>query len=122
MKTGKFTALFFLMCSLVVFSESLSAAPAKLMAGTARVNITPKDNGVIHDSLYARSLVLDVNGQRLAIISFDLGGYTNNNLLKICKEKFGISQLLLCPSHTHSGAQSRDRSIQENQMVRVIEL
>jgi neutral ceramidase len=123
MKTKIILALFLLTAIELTDSFSSFAAPGKLMVGTAKVNITPKDNGVvIHDSLYARSIVIDVNGQRLAVISFDLGGYTNNNLLKICREKYGISQLLLCPSHTHSGGQSRDRSILENQMVRVIDL
>jgi neutral ceramidase len=122
MKKIKLFAALLLICSVFIPTNKLFAINGKLLAGTAKVNITPKNGGTVHDSLYARSLVLDVNGQRIAIISIDLGGYSNNNLLKICKEKFGISQLFLCPSHTHSGAQDRNPKILENQLVGAIDL
>ena len=121
MKKKNLVIALLLACSILIPTSKLFAVPGKFMAGTAKVNITPK-TGVVHDSLYARSLVLDMNGQRLAMIAIDLGGYNNPNLVKICKEKFGISQLLLCPSHTHSGAQERGTNTLENQMIRVIEL
>jgi len=122
MKTIKFFIVLITANILLFNSALLSAANEKLMAGTAKVNITPKDNGIIHDSLYARSLVLEADGHRIAFISIDLGGYTNNNLLKISKDKFGITQLFICPSHTHSGAQPKDKTILENQLIKVLDL
>ena len=120
----KMTLNFFLLIFCIVFiSQTLSAVSGKLLAGTAKVNITPEKYELpIHDSLYARSLVMDVNGLRLAFISIDLGGYTNDNLIKICKEKYGISQLFICPSHTHSGARNRNTNILEDQLVLAIDL
>ena len=46
--------------------------------------------------------MLDVNGERLAIVAVDLGVYTSKRLVEVCKEKFGISHLVLCSSHNHS--------------------
>jgi neutral ceramidase len=120
MKTKRLLVLFFLLCCLVISSNKVYGESGKLLAGTAKVNITPGDRGPVHDSLYARCLVLDANGQRLAFVSIDLGGYTNKNLIKICKEQFGISQLFFCPSHTHSGAESKDKNILENQLKSVV--
>ena len=75
----------------------------ELKAGTAKVSITPDDSKMpVHDKVYARSLVLDVNGERLAIVAVDLGVYTSKRLVEVCKEKFGISHLVLCSSHNHS--------------------
>ena len=40
----------------------------ELRAGTAKVSITPEDGKKpVHDKVYARSLVLDVDGERVAI-------------------------------------------------------
>jgi GH43 family beta-xylosidase len=81
----------------------------KLRAGTAKVNITPAaaTNRSVHDSLYARSLILDVNSRRIAFLSFDLGGYTNPALLETLKRKHNLDELYFCPSHTHSGASDK---------------
>ncbi|MDR2499234.1 MAG: neutral/alkaline non-lysosomal ceramidase N-terminal domain-containing protein [Tannerellaceae bacterium] len=83
----------------------------KLWAGTAKLNITPENpqNRTVHDSLYARSLILSLNGQRIAFLSFDLGGYTNDALLQSLKKKHNLSELYFCPSHTHSGASDRNK-------------
>lgn len=87
----------------------------KLMAGTAKVNITPSTDEPIHDSVYARSLVLESNGRRLAFVAVDLAVFTSERIGRICKEKFGISQLMLCSSHNHSEPQPADkRSFQGN--------
>ncbi len=75
----------------------------ELRVGTAKVSITPEDGKKpVHDKVYARSLVLDVDGERLAIVSVDLGIYTSEHLVAVCKERFGISHLVLSSSHTHS--------------------
>jgi hypothetical protein len=84
---------------------------SRLHAGTAKVNITPlkpANNKTVHDSLYARSLVLQQQDVRLAFVSLDLGGYTNPALLARLKQEFNLTELYFCPSHTHSGATDRD--------------
>ena len=80
-------------------------APGQLLAGTAKVSITPKTDEPIHDSVFARSLVLDGGGLRLAFVSVDLAVFTSERIERICKEKYGITQLMLCSSHTHSEPQ-----------------
>ena len=75
---------------------------AQLKAGTSKINITPKSDEPVHDSVYARSLVLDGNGQRLAFVSLDLAIFTSERIAKVCKEKYGITQVMLCASHNHS--------------------
>jgi hypothetical protein len=83
----------------------------KLRAGTAKVNITPtnlQNNRTVHDSLYARSLILETQGVRIAFLSFDLGGYTNPALLARLKKDYNLNELYFCPSHTHSGATDRE--------------
>ena len=76
-----------------------------LLAGTAKVNITPRTDEPVHDSIYARALVLDANGIRLAFVSVDLAVFTSDRIERTCKEKYGITQLMLCSSHTHSEPQ-----------------
>jgi hypothetical protein len=79
------------------------SAAGELKAGTAKVSITPDDGKKpVHDKVYTRSLVLDVDGERLAIVAVDLAIYTSERLVEVCKEKFEISHLVLCSSHTHS--------------------
>ncbi|MCW3092965.1 MAG: hypothetical protein JWP81_4034 [Ferruginibacter sp.] len=107
-----FIALFFLVG--VLQSNKIFAEDGKLLAGTAKVNITPKSNEPLHDSVYARSLVLDVNGKRLAFVSVDLAVFTSERVEKICKEKYGISQLMLCSSHNHSEPQKAGRSFSKD--------
>ena len=107
MKTTRFFfASIIIICTACLFKKACGQEP-KLMAGTAKVNITPTDQGPVHDSLYARSLVLEVSGTRIAFVSLDLIGYTNENLIGVCKKKYKIDQLYFCPSHTHSGASTR---------------
>src|SRR5450432_3624122 len=104
-----FIALFILWACSFQSNQSF-AQDGKLLAGTAKVNITPKSDEPLHDSVYARSLVLDINGQRLAFVSVDLAVFTSERVENICKEKFSISQMMLCSSHTHSEPQKADRS------------
>lgn len=74
----------------------------KLLAGTAKINITPKTTEPVHDSVYARSLVLDVNGKRLAFVSVDLAIFLSDRIERLCREKYGLSKVILSSSHTHS--------------------
>jgi neutral ceramidase len=94
----------------------------ELRAGTAKISITPEDVKMpVHDKVYARSLVLDVEGERLAIISVDLATYTSEHLMAVCKERFGISQLMLCSSHTHSGPGRDYAAFFEERLIQVVE-
>lgn len=78
---------------------------AQLLAGTSRINITPKTGEPIHDSVYARSLVLQAGATRLAFVSVDLAVFTSERVVRTCKEQYGITQLMLCSSHNHSEPQ-----------------
>ena len=75
----------------------------QLLAGTAKVSITPETDEPVHDPVYARSLVLEINGERLAFIAVDLGVFTSENVEKICREKFGVEKVFICSSHNHTG-------------------
>ena len=79
----------------------------RLMAGTAKINISPTtltNNRTLLDSLYARSLVLQWQDTRIAFISLDLGGYNSTELLNKLKKDYRLNEIYFCPSHTHSGA------------------
>ncbi len=102
-------------------SVGMSAA-AELRAGTAKVSITPDDVKLpVHDPCYARSLVLDVGGERVAMVAVDLGIYTSEHLVATCKERFGISHLVLSSSHTHSGPGRGHAAFFEERITRAVE-
>jgi hypothetical protein len=82
----------------------------QLLAGTAKVNITPSGDEPLHDSVYARSLVLEQDGHRLAFVSVDLAVFTSDRVGRICKEKYAIDRLMICSSHNHSEPQKGGRS------------
>lgn len=73
-----------------------------LLAGTAKINITPKTTETLHDSVYARSLVLDVKGKRLAFVAVDLAIFFSDHVVQACKQKYVLDQLIISSSHTHS--------------------
>ncbi|HXB06930.1 MAG TPA: hypothetical protein VNW04_07440 [Puia sp.] len=94
----------YLITLLIAITASLSTQ-AQLLAGTAKVNITPATAEPIHDSVFARTLVLENRGVKIAIVSVDLAVFTSDRLASACKAKYGITQLLLCSSHNHSEPQ-----------------
>ena len=88
----------------IAFSGNISAETVRLMAGTAKINITPPNPRYpVHDSLYARSLVLESNGTSIVFVSFDLVNYNNIPLAESLKKRYGFHDVYFCPSHTHSG-------------------
>lgn len=93
---------------LVMFLSVSVAAQAQktsLLAGTSKVNITPEHPYYpVHDSLYARSLVLEAGEVRIAFISLDLCVYNNKNIRKVLMQRYGLTELYWSLSHTHSGA------------------
>jgi len=107
-----FFSLFFLQVTRV------TADSGKLLVGTAKINITPKTNESVHDSVFARSLILDIQGKRVAFVSVDLAIFSSEKLVKTCKERYGISQLILSSSHTHSEPKENGKmAFQDNAFV-----
>ncbi len=96
---------------------SLPAAGQELLAGVARIEITPSSNGpmfgyanrkcglstAVHDPLYANAVVLQAGGQRVAIVALDLGSISSEALFRRAADELKIPVLLLSLSHTHSG-------------------
>ena len=88
----------------------------ELKAGVARVEITPSTfmpmygyakrkcgpaDGT-HDPLFAKVLVLESGGSRMAVVTADLGSLVSENLRRDVAARLGIPVLLLSASHTHS--------------------
>ena len=111
-------AILLLFC-IYFFSIESIAAGSVLMVGTAKVNITPKDDYPLHDSLYARVLVLENNNRLLAFVSVDQGIYTSDKVESVCREKYGINQLFLASSHTHSSGK-RDDDYVAGQIIKAV--
>jgi hypothetical protein len=105
-----------------LFVACLIAAPVPasgqdLLAGLARIEITPSTNGpmfgysnrkcglstAVHDPLFAKALVLQAGQQRLAIVTMDLGSISSDAVFKKVAGELNIPVLLLSLSHTHSG-------------------
>jgi neutral ceramidase len=97
--------------------SSFSVWGATLKAGVGRVNITPPPGehlwgfsdrkspatGVL-DPLYARVLVIEARGKRLALVSVDLGrpfGPSSLNQLRRATQK-DVSVLIVAATHSHS--------------------
>lgn len=93
-----------------------ATAHAELKAGVARVEITPStsmtmygyanrkcgpSNGT-HDPLFAKALVLEAGGSRIALVTADLGSLVSDTLRRDVAAKLDIPVLLLSASHTHS--------------------
>ena len=110
-------------CILLLWGPA--AARAELRAGVVKVDITPKTHEPLWgfedrtdpatgtlDPLYARILVLEAGGKRLAIVAVDLGRSFGESSLDRLKEEVskssGISCLLLTASHTHSAPVIKD--------------
>lgn len=105
----------------LAFAASPAPGTGPLQAGAAVVDITPPTGyamwgygdrhdmacvGVL-DPLKARALVLDIGGQRLALVSLDLGRAppraTSAAIRERVKRDSNVSQIFLVGSHTHHG-------------------
>ncbi|MDR2843750.1 MAG: hypothetical protein LBV57_03790 [Candidatus Symbiothrix sp.] len=121
MKQTHFFTVLFLACSICFSNSRASFAADKLMAGTAKRNITPpKPKYPVHDSLYVRSLILDAGGTRIAFVTLDLGGYTNIPLAEKLKSRFNLKEVYFCPQHTHS-AEVAPKEWLESRITSVLE-
>lgn len=86
------------------FATACHAAEGQLMAGTAKVSITPENPPIaVHDPCFARSLVLEVGDHRVAIIAVDMAVFTSERVVRECREKYDLDLVLISSSHNHSG-------------------
>lgn len=105
MKTDRILRIILLCLYLFAGVKYSFGQDTRLKAGTSKINITPTDpQQPVHDSLYARSLILENNGVRIAFISIDLGSYSKPDIINVLKEKYRLKEVFFCCSHTHSGA------------------
>ena len=115
-----FTALFSICLSLSGQQERTNTKPGVLHAGIARIDITPEipvmlygyssrktPSEGIHDHLYARAVAFENNGNKLILVSSDIGSYTDT-LYRVVKknimEKYRLkdSEFFLAAIHSHS--------------------
>jgi hypothetical protein len=116
MKSIKYLSLM-LIFGYMMFNPDMAFAVDKLLAGTAKVNITPPNPRYpVHDSLYVRTLILEAGNSRIAFVSLDLGGYTNIPLAEKLKNQFNLKDIYFCPQHTHS-AQAGPRDFMEERIT-----
>src|SRR5258708_26487554 len=103
-------AAILIICSLLHFANKVFGVTGKLLAGTAKVSIPPVTDEPLHDPVFARSLVLEINGERLAFVAVDLAVFTSDNVERICKEKYGVTKVFLCASHNHTAPSNPGKS------------
>lgn len=124
--------VFFIMAGVfAAASQSVVSAddgrPAGLRAGTAAVDITPKQFPLnmpggfranmaesVHDPFYARALILDDGNTTLAMVVVDTLGASPEVLdeaKQLASKKTGLSmdRMLICSTHTHSGPPSNTK-------------
>lgn len=101
----------------LICAGAFSAAGQDLLAGIAKIEITPSFNGpmfgysnrkcgeskAVHDPLFAKALVLQAGEQRVAIVTMDLGSISSDVVFKRVADELKIPVLVLSLSHTHSG-------------------
>ena len=129
--------IFFLLFTVTAFAQqrsvntrnsSANEADGRLMAGTAKINISPTvipENRMLHDSLYARSLILQWKDTRIAFFSIDVSGYNDIALLNKLKKDYQLNELYFCISHSNTGSIDRsggalNRTVIESQITAII--
>ncbi len=106
-------------CAFVVLllgAGSLDAAGKELLAGVARVEVTPPTGSPmggysaregpstgVHDPLYATVLVLKSAELTVAIISCDLRSFPSERVVTLARERRLADHILLAVTHNHSG-------------------
>ena len=114
------TQIYLILCLTILAALNVSAQPAALAAGAARIDITPpKDASLpmsgyagrgphqgVRDNLYVRALVVDDGPTRAAIVSCDIIGFPEpvwSALSERIEKEIGIKRenLLLAGVHTH---------------------
>ncbi|MDQ3011403.1 MAG: neutral/alkaline non-lysosomal ceramidase N-terminal domain-containing protein [Acidobacteriota bacterium] len=112
MKTMRFAAsVLWLVCTL-----AMSALAGDLLAGIARVEITPPvgyamggyaarqgPSTGVHDPLNATVLLLKADGVSVAIISCDLRSFPSERIVTLARERRLADHVLIAVTHNHSG-------------------
>ena len=94
-------------------------------AGAAKVDITPDESKLpeniegIQDRLYSRVIVVDNGETRAALVTVDTGMIFEHlwkNLTQKIEKELGIpaENILLTPTHTHSGVMGPDPGLEDN--------
>ena len=106
--------LLFIAC---LFASAIMAQePAQLLAGTAKVEITPTADQAVNlvgqplqlrDPLFARALVLKSPQTTVAIVSVDLIVFASKKVIDEAKAKWGVDHIILCATHTHAAPAPR---------------
>lgn len=109
-----------------------TGAAAELRAGVSRVSITPLEQGLatqlggygerhgkpaegIHDTIWAKCLVFDLDGKRSALVTLDVCSVplcaVEESLEKAALDGLSVDSVLMAASHTHAGIEgfSMDR-------------
>jgi len=117
------TAIMMLIAVFLLFNAGLSYSQDKpgLLAGVAKVNITPKEKipigwhsgenipyDSIHDEVFSRAIVFSDGTKKAAIISVDISGISHTTWEELSSrigKETGIDceYIMLCATHTHSG-------------------
>jgi hypothetical protein len=93
------------------------AHAAQLRAGLAKVEITPPAKGTplsgydarttpsigVLDPLWAKALVFECDGKRMALVSLDIIELPSERIAKEAQQRLGVGLVLLAASHTHAG-------------------
>jgi neutral ceramidase len=104
----------------VLFFISFSASAGELMIGSAAVKITPpigipmagqyfERNALsIHDDLFAKTIVIEKNGVKVAIVTCDLVDISNqlvSDARMLAEKSTGIpaEHIMISATHTHTG-------------------
>jgi neutral ceramidase len=97
-----------------------AVAQAELRAGVATADITPPIGGRmagysargtnvstgVHDPLLAKALVLKDDDDSIVMVTMDIAGFPGESTERVKQavlDKTGTAQVMLLPSHTHSG-------------------
>jgi hypothetical protein len=125
-----------------VILGQFSSAQGSLRAGTAKVDITPSTPVIlygyesrkdpsrgVHDPLYARVVVFEESGNKLVLISSDIGSFEEDLYLEIRnvlmkKYKLKDSEIILSTIHSHASpvVALRSESLNENNIRYTTEL
>ena len=118
----KITA-FLLSC--ILFSIPAQNADLNFKAGAAKVDVTPGEKDLpnniagILDRLYSRAIVVDNGITSAALITVDTGmifEQTWKNVAQKIEKELGIpaQNILLTPTHTHSGVMWADPALEKS--------
>ena len=105
-----------LAATLLLLAAQAAVAAPPLLAGTAKVEITPAEQDAVNlagqplrprDSLFARVLVLKDARTSIAIVSADLIVFASPKVVAEAKRQWGVDHVILSATHTHAAMAPR---------------